>query len=398
MELEIRYITEDEVLASHMTMARAFGGHGQEPVARQLAETLKDGRGVAAFEGDEIVGAVLAYPLDMSVEGRMLPTTLVDSVAVQPTHRRRGILNKLMDFNLRDFHERGETLSCLGASESVIYGRYGYGIASMQVDFSIDRHNTTLAHGVSPKGRCRFVDKSEALQFFPDVTERACSDRSGYLRGNESLWNLYLSDFPFQRGGASAFFHVVYEEDDRVEGYVSYRMGNRTVIINEMITVTNEAHAALWQYCFGIDLVDRIEAPKRPVDDPLPWMLADPRRLNQSLRDDLWLRLVDVREALLKRTYAQEGRVVFEVKDVFCPWNEGSYELEGSPRGAECFQTTKPSDISVSAADLAAAYLGCITFSALARAGRAQENRKGAFALADSMFKAGLQPWWPNEF
>lgn len=398
MELDIRYITEDEVLASHKTVSRAFGSHGDESMVPLMADALKDGRGLAAFEGNDIVGFAIAYPLEMSVEGRMLPTTLVDSVAVPPTHRRRGILNKLMDFHLRDFHERGETLSCLGASESSIYGRYGYGVGSVQVDFSIDRHNTALAHGVTPAGSCRFVDKLEAMSLFPEVSERACSNRSGFLKGIESMWNFYLSDHEFRRSGASEYFHVAYEEDGRVDGYVTYRMGNRTVMIHEMITVTNEAHAALWQYCFGIDLVDRIEAPKRPVDDPLPWMLADPRRLRQSLRDDLWLRLVNVREALGKRTYAGEGRVVFDVKDTFCPWNEASYELEGGPRGSECFQTTKPSGISVSAADLGAAYLGATTFTALARAGRAQENSEGAFAIADGMFKASLQPWWPNEF
>jgi predicted acetyltransferase len=107
---------------------------------------------------------------------------------------------------------------------------------------------------------------------------------------------------------------------------------------------------------------------------------------------------VDVNDALSQRTYVHEERLVFEIQDTFCPWNDGTYELEGSPQGATCAPTTKAADISLSAGDLAAAYLGATTFTALARAGRAQENTSKIFALADNMFRADLQPWWSNEF
>ena len=161
---------------------------------------------------------------------------------------------------------------------------------------------------------------------------------------------------------------------------------------------TREAHAALWRYCFGIDLMHTTHATKRPLDDPLPWMLADPRRLRQSVRDDLWLRLVDVREALARRTYSSEGRLVVEIRDAFCPWNEGRYSLHGGPDGAECKPTSSEPDLVLSAGDLAAGYLGAISFTNLSIAGRAEERRKGALEVADAMFRSSQAPWWPNEF
>ena len=114
--------------------------------------------------------------------------------------------------------------------------------------------------------------------------------------------------------------------------------------------------------------MSRIDASKRPVDDPLPWMLEDPRRLHQSLRDDLWLRMVSIKDALSERSYDYEGRLVLEIKDRFCPWNENSYEIEGGPKGSSCVLTSKPPDISISAGDLSSAYLGGTTFTTLARA------------------------------
>ena len=398
MEIEIRYIEKDEILESHIVTELANGSHGDEAALPLITEALNDGRGVVAVDDGIIVGYSIAYPLKMNVGKERFPTTLLDNVAVLPTHRRRGILNRMMDFHMRDFYERGETLSGLGASESIIYGRYGYGIGSMQVDFSIDRRDTAFINDFSTKGKYRFINSTDALYTFPEVAERASAKRSGFMKGTESLWKLYLSDPEYRRGDDSELFHVIYEEDGQVDGYVSYRIRKDTLMIHEMISATSRSHTALWRYCFGVDLMSRIDAPKRPVDDPLPWMLVDPRRLHQSLRDDLWLRMVVVKDALSERSYGYEGRLVFEIKDRFCPWNANSYELEGSPQGSRCVLTSKSPDISISAANLSSAYLGGTTFTALARAGRAQENKQGSFALADNMFRTDLQPWWPNEF
>ena len=138
--------------------------------------------------------------------------------------------------------------------------------------------------------------------------------------------------------------------------------------------VTREAHAALWQFCLGIDLMDSTYAPRRPVDDPLPWMLADPRRLQQSVRDDLWLRLVDVRQALAQRTYAREGSLIIEVVDGFCQWNQGRFKIDGGADGSKCNRTTSEPDLVMTAPDLAAGYLSAISFTNLSNAGRAEER------------------------
>jgi predicted acetyltransferase len=276
--MEIRYITTDEILEAHIAVERANGVHGNEADLPLIAGALQDGRGVAAVEDGDIVGYSIAYPLEMNVEGGMLPTTLVDGVGVLPTHRRRGILNQMMDFHLLDFHERGETLSGLGASEAIIYGRYGYGIGSMQVDFSIDRREAGFTVDPSPQGKYKFIDKNDALHILPDVAERASCDRPGFLKGTESLWKLYLSDPESRHEGASELFHVTYEEGGQIDGYITYRTRRDTLIIHEMISASSQAHTALWKYCFGVDLMARIDAPKRPVDDPLPpgcWQTLD---------------------------------------------------------------------------------------------------------------------------
>ena len=154
-----------------------------------------------------------------------------------------------------------------------------------------------------------------------------------------------------------------------------------------------EVEAELWRYCFGIDLMTEIHGFNQPTDDPLPWRLEDPRRLERTLFDHTWLRLVDARAALQARSYAEPGRLNFRLYDEFCHWNDGAYTLEADPSGADCAPTGANPAIALSASDLAAVYLGGTSFGALARAGRVEELESGALSLADTMFRTERAPW-----
>ena len=121
-----------------------------------------------------------------------------------------------------------------------------------------------------------------------------------------------------------------------------------TLVVNELMAATKEANTALWRFCFDTDLISCTEALRRPVDDPLPWMLADPRRLQRSTRDGLWVRIIDVSASLKLRRYMQSDRLVLEVQDGLCPWNEGRFELEGSSEAATCRASSSSPDLVLS--------------------------------------------------
>jgi predicted acetyltransferase len=164
------------------------------------------------------------------------------------------------------------------------------------------------------------------------------------------------------------------------------------------MATTTEAMTALWRFCFDVDRTSSTEALKRPVDDPLPWMLADPRRLQRSIRDGVWVRVVDVAAALKLRRYMQPDKLVIEIKDDLCPWNEGRFELEGSPEGAECRASSSSPDLVLGISDLASAYMGAVSFSTFARAGLAEERTPNALLRADCMFAVQYPPWTPCNF
>ena len=145
----------------------------------------------------------------------------------------------------------------------------------------------------------------------------------------------------------------------------------------ELQAVDDDAEAAMWSYLFGIDLVGTITAADRPVDDPLRWRLADPRRLRvRQLRDHLWVRVVDVAAALAARTYGADDALVLELIDDFRPENSGCWLVDGGPDGATCARTDRAADLALSAADLGALYLGGVPVSTLAAAGRVVRARR----------------------
>jgi predicted acetyltransferase len=111
------------------------------------------------------------------------------------------------------------------------------------------------------------------------------------------------------------------------------------------------------------------------------------------LYEGLWLRIVDVADALAGRSYNGDGSVVLDVRDEFCPWNAGRWRVGG---GVE--RTDDEADLELDVADLGSVYLGAFTFSRLAAAERVRERREGALARADELFRTPRPPYCPEEF
>ncbi len=393
-EIEIRGIGESEYEGWFIDHDVAFGRRATAEDAARARPAVEVDRALAAFEGAAIVGTTHALSVEVTAPGGALPTALVDMVGVMPTHRRRGVLTRMMARQLSDIHERGEPLAALTASESIIYGRFGYGIVSMHEEWSIDKEHSALSTGIEPEGRIRFVEGEEAKAPVLEVYLGVTSQRPGMVRYRPESYETFLADGGGGPAG-EAVFRVVYEEEGRPLGYAKYAIGGDALHVQELMGLTPAAWAATWGYCLGMDLTTGATASRRPVDDPLPWMLADPARLRRSVSDRMWLRVVDVGPALERRRYATEGRLALEVRDEFCPWNEGVYELDGGEGGASCRQTRSAPDLALSASDLAAAYLGGVGFTTLARAGRVEERTAGALSVADGMFRTGVAPWAP---
>ena len=395
--LEMRTITDDEFIPWCRAESRAHGNR-LDGDPEMLRPHFDLDRSIAVLEDGNIVGGAHSHLIEMSIPGGTAVVAGVANVAVQPTHRRQGVMTRMMHHQINGIHERGEPLAALFASESIIYGRFGYGVGSLYERWMIERQHNGYARPYDSDGRIVFVNPENITKDLPEVFRLSTMYRPGVFQRAMHQWEWNSQAPEHMQGGQGGLFYASYENSGKTEGYVTYRTNGATLTVNELMATTKEASAALWRFCFDVDRMSSTEALKRPVDDPLPWMLADPRRLQRSTRDGMWLRLVDVANSLSLRHYMQSGRMVLEIRDGLCTWNDTRFELEGSLEGAICRSTTSAPDLVIPVAALASAYLGAVSFSTLSRAGLVDECTPGALSRADRMFAVQYQPWTPHGF
>src|SRR5260221_2445525 len=409
MELEIRPIAPEEYSTFVRTDDAAFGERHADDFIEALRPLTELDRTLAAFDGERMAATAAAFSFELTLPGlTRLPVAAVTAVGVLPTHRRRGLLRALMRRQLANVRERGEAIAALACSESAIYGRFGYGLATSTIAVEMDRRHAGFARPVETSGRMTLLDHEQALPVFAALYDRVRRSQPGALGRSAEYWKVALRDPTQPAGDLGPRFYAVYESGvGDVEGAVHYRvklqwehgLAGNTLEIGELIAATPEAYAALWHFCLNMDLVHLVRARNRPVDETLRWMLADPRRLRvASLIDDLWVRLVDVPAALAARRYGAADRLVLDLSDPFRLEQTGRYALEGGPEGAQCHLTTADADLTLDVADLGAAYLGGVRFTTLARAGRVRALTSRALERADALFASDPAPWCATSF
>ena len=158
MKITTRPITRDETVQFREAIMFGFGEDldDDEFPPEWLDDLLPLDRTVAAFDGDQIVGTLGGFPFEITVPGgAQVPMAGTTIVTVAATHRRRGALSAMMNDHFRDGLKRGEPLVGLWASESLIYGRFGFGVATEQDEIEIDQSRIRVE---GEAGSVRLVD------------------------------------------------------------------------------------------------------------------------------------------------------------------------------------------------------------------------------------------------
>ncbi|MEO8282707.1 MAG: GNAT family N-acetyltransferase [Pseudarthrobacter sp.] len=325
--------------------------------------------------------------------GRMLETQLVTAVTVRTSHRRRGLLRRMMSEDLALARADGVAMAALTASEGSIYGRFGYGVASFERTIKVD---TTARFRLNhqPVGTVDVAEPKVLLDLAPEVFDRVHRLTPGSIGRQE--WYRQMASGSLARDGKedpAVKVALHYGPDGAVDGYVSYKFLGwdtepHTMHVVDLVTATHEAYLELWQFLAAIDLVERITWEEAPLDDPLTWALADPRCIDSSdSRDMLWLRILDVVGALEARRYQVDGRLVLEVLDPL-GLTAGTFALavSGGEAAVERVDAGADPDLTLDVSALSSIYLGAVCPVTLTAAERIREHRQGASLQARGLF------------
>jgi predicted acetyltransferase len=395
-DLPIRTGTADDFGAISDLLGLAFH-HTIDRATRDVeGAVFEPERSLVVADAGAVVGHAAAYSRELTVPGGPVPAAYVTLVVVAPTHRRQGLLNRMMRRQLTDIASAGrEPVAVLWASEGKIYQRYGYGLASQRLELEVATREirppqTPLADGA----KLRLVEPADAVAEFAKVYEQLRIDRPGYASRDDRWWQCRVFDPESERDGGTALHGVVHDTPHGPTGYALWRTKGEwdakgpkaQVQIREVVAADPGAYAALWRLLLTIDLARSATFAFAALDEPLVYLVDEPRQLGPRTLDGLWVRLIDVPRALAARRYPADVDIVLDVTDAHIPGNTGRWRLTGGPACATCSATADPADLACTVLELGSAYLGGPSLGALAAAGRVRELTPGALARASAAF------------
>ncbi len=394
--------------AAHASWYRAEtrGFHSAQPSAELIEQqrTLHSDSRLTAVWDDSIpepespVATTVCWPADLTVPGeRTVPAWAVSGVTVAPTHRRRGIARALMEAELRTATSLGLPVAMLTVSESSLYGRYGYGMAALARDVTV---TTSRVRWIGPDapGRVNFVSTEQLLVDGHQIVERVRTKTPGQIgyRQDGTLWRRQLGLTVDDTNAKNLRFIRYDDPDGTPQGFAIYQLiedpqdfTQHELKVLTLVRATSEAYCGLWRFLLDMDLVSKVTAHLRPVDEPLRWLISDFRAVSITESDHLWVRILDVPAALEARSYASPGRIVMQVDDPH-GFADGTWALDADAAGAATVtQVDEPATVRLGVSALSSLLLGGVHATTLAAAGSVH----GDAARLDELFHSPVEPY-----
>ncbi len=384
--------------------ADARGFLDADPAAETVAADragLADRRNIGVFEADAAPGAwpiatVNAWTTPLTVPGGELQMWAISSVTVSGTHRRRGIARALLEGELRAAASAGVPIAGLTVSEATIYGRYGFASAVPVARVAVDTRRAGWA-GAEPAGRLEYIDREALKTTLAAVHEVERTQRAGQIAGWDGRW-ARVAGLAVGHPAPTAIRGVRYlDEAGNVRGVMAYKLVEvpgafrSELQIQHIGAVTPEALRSLWRFALQHDLVVKVTADQRPVDDPITWLVADQRAVEFTVHDHGWLRILNVRATLAGRSYRAPVDVVLHVEDPL-GFASGVWRLVAGDDGtASVTATDADPDAALDVQALSALFAGGVSATRLRAAGRLQAE-PGVAARLDDAFRTAQAP------
>ncbi|WP_062069194.1 GNAT family N-acetyltransferase [Demequina sediminicola] len=333
--------------------------------------------------------------------GAEVPTAGLTWVGVHPGHRRRGLLRDMINDHFERSIARGEHLSALIAAETEIYQRFGYGLATHDVQMELGR-------GVGLR------DFPEAEQLHVEL-ETASMERHGAIVSDiqsqmtragsftritdNTLHDLFI-DLESDRDGAEEQRIAIIRDGERPVAWALFQRkqewgsagADGKTRVRMWGSLTAAATQRLMTVMCDFDLMTSTAVGGFAGDDPLILRLKDVRGAKLAIKDKIWLRVLNVPGALQARTYSSDTTATLAIADTQIPDNDGTWRITITDGRATVERTDAAPDISLNAQELGAVYLGGTTLAQLHAAALVTEHRPGAMRELSRAFAGDTMP------
>lgn len=324
------------------------------------------------------VGTLVGFDKSINAGHADLPARLISDVTVRPTHRRRGLLRRMITADLTDARERGLPVAALTVTEATIYSRFGFGVTTTGQRIEVESaERFGFQPGVEPTGRVRLVAPGDGIHAINAVFTQFHAQTRGSVQWPQFYQDWMSGAYDHEADGPDkktwCALHVT--ADDQVDGFALYRIGERgdgprPVEVSMLIATNPAAHLGLWQYLASIDLTEIVKYHNAPLDDPLPWAMRDRRGYKVvGLGDRVWTRILDPIRCLSARPWRADGSIVVGIDDPM-DLAGGRFRITTTAGTAEVSATDEPAAVTIPIDVLAGLWLGGAKVPQIAATGR----------------------------
>lgn len=353
---------------------------------------------------DGYAGIYGVRPMSLGVPGGRLDVAGLTWVGVHPDRRRRGVLSAMMRHHIEQSRREGTVVSALHASEPGIYGRFGYGLAALELAVDLGRGSTLTSPGLDEAAReidtrLGAASGDGLAARIRDIDLALAARTPGMIVGSEVFYDRQVRQWPHELRDKEPVRVLLARRDGEDVGYAAFRRTHKWDNARPgghvevgMLHGDPATRLALLRRLLDLDLMGTIKIGRVSPDDPIFTWVGGPRATGDvRTYDSTFVRLVDLAAAWTARVFEADGDVVVEVTDPFAPSEAGRWRLRASGGEGAAERCDDPAEVSLDAAVLGAGYLGR-SVAPLLRAGAVIEHRPGAFAEVARMMATALQP------
>ncbi len=333
MESPLRVVTVTEELLDDQerVVSGSFGAAPATGERRELGRRIHGAIAdpelkLAALVDDRVVGGASALDMTFTVApGSTVRAAGLAGVGVDATMTGRGAMRALVEAHLERSADRGYAASLLTASETSLYGRFGYGPATWSAIHEGVTDRLTVKPFDDPGRIDLYQRAADVVDELELVHDRWSAQTVGATARSSPYWEIITGAEETWMGGGPQFAALHLDIDGTPDGYALYKWepvgdddgpADQRMVVNELVALDLTAELALFRFVTTVPMIRSLRWRLAPVDPRVRWWLEEQRQLRLVERTDrLWLRILDLPAFVGALRPEEDATVVIELAD-----------------------------------------------------------------------------------
>lgn len=325
--------TASEFEEMHALSGYAFNREHSPEEKKIFLKTATQTTTWGVLEEDQLTSQIMVFPLSINLAGQQMKMAGIGNVSTYPENRGNGGIRQLFQTIFEDLYQQKVELSYLAPFSYAFYRQFGY---EQVFDTRHFNFSQIEAAQIKPEksGKIRRVAWQETpyQEAIKQLYAKTLGTEDGSLVREDWWWD-YVFELYSTRKLALCF-----DDQDVLQGYISYDLGDNQFIIHELAYVNAFAYRKLatfiGSHAGSFAKFSFHNAKKHELVPVIP----EARATSETLYPSMMARIVSFQAFIENFTFSTNSETTFTlgVIDSNCPWNQGTWKISLSPTGTHC--------------------------------------------------------------